>query len=87
MSLLILDVSREFSLTVALGSQDDIELSQNAIEFVSRVMSRDPLMLLELDPQKSLSFFVFTLGVLDGREPLPKASAMDFWVSSEVEGH
>ena len=70
-------------INAALGSRSDTELSQNAIEFVSRIVSRNASLLLELEHPRSLEFFVFTFDVLDGREPLPKASAADFWVIHE----
>ncbi|KAH7000052.1 armadillo-type protein [Ilyonectria destructans] len=58
----------------------DPELSQNGIEFVSRLMSKCPAILLRLEPQDAAEFFfLFTLQVLDGKEPLPKASAAEFW--------
>ncbi|KPM36895.1 hypothetical protein AK830_g9668 [Neonectria ditissima] len=58
----------------------DPELSQNGIEFVSRLMSKCPAILLRLEPQDAAEFFfIFTLQVLDGKEPLPKASAAEFW--------
>ncbi|KAH7144661.1 armadillo-type protein [Dactylonectria estremocensis] len=58
----------------------DPELSQNGIEFVSRLMAKCPVILLRLEPQDAAEFyFLFTLQVLDGKEPLPKASAAEFW--------
>ncbi|KAF4972621.1 hypothetical protein FZEAL_9564 [Fusarium zealandicum] len=58
----------------------DPELSQNGIEFVTRLLSKCPIILLRLEPQNAAEFFFFfTLQVLDGKEPLPKASAAEFW--------
>ncbi|KAJ4195299.1 member of the karyopherin-beta [Fusarium falciforme] len=58
----------------------DPELSQNGIEFVTRLLSKSPVILLRLEPQNAAEFFfLFTLQVLDGKEPLPKASAAVFW--------
>ncbi|KAH7140540.1 armadillo-type protein [Dactylonectria macrodidyma] len=58
----------------------DPELAQNGIEFVSRLMAKCPTILLQLEPQDAAEFFfLFTLQVLDGKEPLPKASAAEFW--------
>ena len=59
----------------------DPELSQNGIEFVSRLVSKCPAILLQLEPRDAAEFFfLFSLQVLDGKEPLPKASAAEFWV-------
>ncbi|KAH6893595.1 armadillo-type protein [Thelonectria olida] len=58
----------------------DPEVAQNGIEFVSRLMSKCPVILLHMEPQDATEFFfLFTLRVLDGKEPLPKASAAEFW--------
>ncbi|KAM5353749.1 hypothetical protein ACJ41O_000399 [Fusarium nematophilum] len=58
----------------------DPELSQNGIEFVTRLLSKCPVILLRLEPPDAAEFFfLFTLQVLDGKEPLPKASAAEFW--------
>ncbi|TDZ28985.1 Importin beta-like protein [Colletotrichum spinosum] len=60
--------------------ENDTELAQNGIEFTNRLVSREPTALLE---SKSLAlaefFFTYTLRVLNGHEPLPKAAAADFW--------
>jgi hypothetical protein len=62
--------------------ESDPELSQTAIEFASHLISRAPLVLIHLQPPATAEFFfLFTLRVLDGKEPLPKAAAADFWVS------
>jgi hypothetical protein len=67
-------------LTVT-DAEVDPELSQNGIDFVRRVLHRAQVVLLGLQPSSLLGFFFsFTFRVLDGREPLPKASAADFWV-------
>lgn len=58
----------------------DPELTQNGIEFVSRLLNKYPGTVLWLEPRDAAEFFfIFTLQVLDGKEPLPKASAADFW--------
>ncbi|KAM0550766.1 hypothetical protein ACHAPJ_008629 [Fusarium lateritium] len=58
----------------------DPELSQNGIEFVTRLLNKRPVTLLRLEPSNAAEFFfLFTLQVLDGKEPLPKASAAEFW--------
>lgn len=60
----------------------DPEQAQNSIDFIQRIMSRYPEALLQIQPTSDLEFFfMFTLRVLDGTEPLPKNSACDFWVS------
>ncbi|RDA90713.1 hypothetical protein CP533_2773, partial [Ophiocordyceps camponoti-saundersi (nom. inval.)] len=60
----------------------DPELTQNGIEFASRILARDPLVILGLRPAEAAEFFLmFTINVLDGREPLPKVAAADFWTA------
>lgn len=60
---------------------NDSDLTKNAIDFVIRVMSRYPEALLQIQPTSDLEyFFVFVLKVLDGKEPLSKTSACEFWV-------
>lgn len=59
----------------------DPELSQTAIEFVTHLINKSPVTLLHLQPPSTAEFFfLFTLRVLDGKEPLPKAAAAEFWV-------
>ena len=61
--------------------EHDPELSQNGIEFASRLLSKSPVTVLSLQPSDAAEFlFLFTLRVLDGKEPLPKGAAADFWV-------
>jgi len=46
-------------------------------------MSRYPEVLFQVQPSQMLEFFfMFSLQVLNGKEPLPKAAAADFWVST-----
>ncbi|KAK3692694.1 armadillo-type protein [Podospora appendiculata] len=60
--------------------ESDTEVTQNGIIFVDRLMSRYPEVLFQLQPQQMLEFFfLFSLKVLDGKEPLPKNAAADFW--------
>ncbi|KAF7561900.1 hypothetical protein G7046_g2239 [Stylonectria norvegica] len=60
--------------------ESDPELTQNGIEFVTRLLSKHPGILLRLEPSDAAEFFfLFTLQVLDGKEPLPKVSAAEFW--------
>ena len=74
-----------FGSTVNLTQADpesDTELSQNAVEFVTRLVAKMPQVLLRLQPSEAAEFlFLFTLRVLDGKEPLPKAASAEFWVS------
>ncbi|KAI1032891.1 hypothetical protein LB504_006376 [Fusarium proliferatum] len=60
----------------------DTELTQNGIDFVTRLLNKRPITLLRLQPSDAAEFFfLFTLQVLDGKEPLPKASAAEFWAT------
>lgn len=68
-------------LNFATGHEADPELSQNGIDFVTRLLNKRPITLLRLEPSNAAEFFfLFTLEVLDGKEPLPKTSAAEFWV-------
>jgi hypothetical protein len=59
------------------------ELVQNGIDLVSRLLTRSPATFIGLEPSDAIEFFfLFTLQVLDGKEPLPKAAAAEFWVSN-----
>lgn len=59
----------------------DPELAQNGVEFATRVMAKSPATVLGLQPMDAAEFlFIFTIRVLDGKEPLPKSAAADFWV-------
>ncbi|OAQ80425.1 armadillo-type fold protein [Purpureocillium lilacinum] len=67
-------------LFTLLKPENDPELSQNGIEFASRLLSKSPVTVLSLQPSDAAEFlFLFTLRVLDGKEPLPKGAAADFW--------
>ncbi|KAJ2984209.1 hypothetical protein NQ176_g127 [Zarea fungicola] len=56
------------------------EVAQNAMEIASRMISREPTVLLQAQPSDMAEyFFLFTLQALDGNEPLPKAAAAEFW--------
>lgn len=71
------------SLLTMIDTDEDPDLAKNGIDFVNRVMSRYPEALLQIQPASLLeSFFMFALKVLDGKEPLSKASACEFWVCS-----
>lgn len=44
-------------------------------------MNKHPEVLFQIQPTSMLEFFfMFTLKVLNGQEPLPKATSADFWV-------
>ena len=67
----------------AIEPENDTELTQNVIDLVSRLVSKRPEVLVTFEPASSVEFFfMFTLGVLDGNEPLPKAAAAEFWVGT-----
>lgn len=63
-------------------SSNDPEIAQAGIEFMQRLVSRFPKVLMNHQPVASLEFlFMFALGALGGSDPLPKAAAAEFWVS------
>jgi hypothetical protein len=65
--------------------ETETELTQNGIEFVARIIHKTPATLLAgISPELIEFFFVFTLKVLVGKEPLPKAAAADFWVCVRI---
>ncbi|PNY23890.1 Importin beta-like protein [Tolypocladium capitatum] len=58
----------------------DPELAQNGIDFASRLLAKTAVTVLGLQPADAAEFlFMFTIRVLDGKEPLPKGAAADFW--------
>lgn len=60
--------------------ESDVEISQNGIGLVDRIMGKYPEVVFGLQPSHMLEFFfIFTLKVLAGKEPLPKGAAADFW--------
>ncbi|KAG6125862.1 hypothetical protein E4U22_007621 [Claviceps purpurea] len=60
--------------------EHDPELSQNCIEFASRLLIKSPKTLLAIQPPATAElFFLFSLQVLDGNEPLPKGASAEFW--------
>ncbi|OAA44912.1 importin 13 [Metarhizium rileyi] len=64
------------------GPEHDPELSQNSIDFACRLLTKSPVTLLTLHPSTAAeSFFLFTIQILDGSEPLPKAAAAEFWAT------
>ncbi|KAJ5043171.1 uncharacterized protein L3040_004552 [Drepanopeziza brunnea f. sp. 'multigermtubi'] len=64
------------------GPGSDPEIAQAAIEFLHRILFRFPHILLRHQPPSSLEYlFMFVLKALAGTDPLPKASATDFWAT------
>ncbi|KAL0931593.1 uncharacterized protein CTRU02_212547 [Colletotrichum truncatum] len=62
--------------------ENDTELAQNGIEFTNRLISREPASLFQPECLPLAEFFfMYALQILDGREPLPKAAAADFWAT------
>jgi hypothetical protein len=60
----------------------DTEISVNGITFIDKVMSKYPEVVFQPHLTHLLEFFfLFSLKVLDGNEPLPKGAAAEFWVS------
>lgn len=58
----------------------DTELTQHSIDLIRRLMAKAPQVLFQLQPPSLVEFFfLFTLEVLNGAEPLPKAAAAEFW--------
>jgi hypothetical protein len=64
-----------------LEPESDTEISLNGISFVDKVMSKHPEVLFHHNPHLLEFFFLFSIKVLDGSEPLPKGAAAEFWVS------
>ncbi|KAG4414230.1 hypothetical protein IFR04_012636 [Cadophora malorum] len=61
---------------------NDPEIAQASIEFLQRLLSKFPGVVLDHQPPSSLEFiFMFALKALAGTEPLPKASSADFWAT------
>lgn len=76
----------QLTVNFTIDYEVDTELTQNGIDFVTRLLNKRPITLLRLQPSDAAEFFfLFTLQVLDGKEPLPKASAAEFWVRSAVD--
>jgi hypothetical protein len=67
-------------LQVVPDPDSDIELSQNAIEFVQRLIGRRPDIIFGRQPQTVIEHvFMYSLEVLDSSNPLPKAAAAELW--------
>jgi hypothetical protein len=66
--------------------REDPEVAQSGIEFLHRLTTNFPRIFLGHQPPSSLEFlFMFTLKALAGSDPLPKASAAEFWVRVVTE--
>ncbi|KAK4227944.1 putative importin [Podospora fimiseda] len=59
--------------------ENDTEISQNGICFVDKVMAKYPDVLFQLSSPQLEFFFLYTIKVLQGKEPLPKSASADFW--------
>ncbi|KAJ2895920.1 hypothetical protein MKZ38_006038 [Zalerion maritima] len=61
----------------------DVELAQNAIDFTSNLLSEGNIgRLMGVQPQSLLEFFfLFTLKVMESKEPLAKGAANTFWAN------
>ncbi|KAK8004325.1 hypothetical protein PG989_004044 [Apiospora arundinis] len=61
---------------------NDPELAQFSIEFIQKAIQRCPDVLSRVQPQSNAEYiFTFAIEMLNGKEPLPKAAAADFWTS------
>ncbi|KAJ6782897.1 hypothetical protein PWT90_04886 [Aphanocladium album] len=73
-------------ITAGGAAQIDVsaepEVAQNAIEISSRMLTKDPSVILHIQPAEMAEFFfLFALQALDSNEPLPKAAAAEFWAT------
>lgn len=60
--------------------ESDTEVAQNGICFVDKIMTRYPEVMFQIQPSQMLEFFfMFSLKVLNGKEPLPKTASAEFW--------
>ncbi|KAL2753843.1 hypothetical protein ACRALDRAFT_1043928 [Sodiomyces alcalophilus JCM 7366] len=60
----------------------DPELAQSGIDFATRLLLKHPAVFFRRQSTTSVEILVaFALKVLEGREPLPKAAAAEFWAS------
>lgn len=75
-------VSVSLLTTKPAEPEADTEISLNGIAFIDKVMPSYPEVLFHPHHSQLLEFFfLFSLKVLDGSEPLPKGAAAEFWVS------
>ncbi|KAI0115812.1 armadillo-type protein [Nemania sp. FL0031] len=61
--------------------EDDTELSQYGMEFAQRVLSRRPEVLMSQTPNMLEFLFAFAMKLLNGKDPLPKGAAAEFWTT------
>ncbi|KAH6624230.1 armadillo-type protein [Chaetomium sp. MPI-SDFR-AT-0129] len=60
----------------------DTEISLNGINFVDKIMSKYSDVLFHPHHEQLIEFFfLFSIKVLDGNEPLPKGAAAEFWAN------
>ena len=77
--------AKAFSANTTLDPDADTEIAVNGINFVDKVISKYPEILFNAQPSQLIEFFfLFTLKVLDGTEPLPKNAAAEFWVRPQL---
>ncbi|KAK4106167.1 hypothetical protein N658DRAFT_563094 [Parathielavia hyrcaniae] len=71
------------SLLQALPEPEaDTEISLNGITFTDKLMSKYPDVLFQPHHAPLVEFFfLFSIKVLDGTEPLPKGAAAEFWAN------
>ncbi|KAK7934986.1 hypothetical protein PG985_000481 [Apiospora marii] len=61
---------------------NDPELAQFSLEFIQKAIQRCPDVLSRVQPHSNAEYiFTFAIEMLNGKEPLPKAAAADFWTS------
>ena len=69
---------------MALEPNNDPEIAQNGVDFLYRLIPSHIKNLLNY-PSSSLEFlFIFSLKALTGNNPLPKFSAVEFWVCCRI---
>lgn len=68
-------------LSQLLEPNEDPELAQSCIEFIQRAMLRNPGIFMSQSSDSLEFIFTLALKLLDENEPLPKAAAVEFWVS------
>ncbi|KAJ8129443.1 hypothetical protein O1611_g4189 [Lasiodiplodia mahajangana] len=59
----------------------DTELSQYGMEFAQRVLLRRPEVLMSQTSNVLEFLFAFAMKLLNGKEPLPKGAAAEFWTT------
>ncbi|KAL2259043.1 hypothetical protein VTK26DRAFT_7407 [Humicola hyalothermophila] len=61
--------------------ETDTEISLNGIAFLDKALSKHPEIVFQLPSDLVEFFFLFSLKVLEGKEPLPKGAAAEFWAN------